>query len=201
MNYGNRNATSNYTNNDILKGYAVACVASIGTALLIRKGFSSYTKNMKGAKLVVMNSISSFFACSTAGFLNAYFMRQSELDKGIEVFDPEDHDQVVGISKVAAKKAVMETAISRYVLCVTLFLPALALYGIERAHLMPRNRILCTALELSLFFGELYLAVPLAIALYPQYGKVSEQDIEPSLRVWKNQQGHHLKEFMYNKGL
>ena len=75
LNYGNRNATSNYTNQDILKGYAVACVASIGTALLIRKGFSSYTKNMKGAKLVVMNSISSFFACSTAGFLNAYFMR------------------------------------------------------------------------------------------------------------------------------
>ena len=84
-----------------------------------------------------------------------------------EVFDPEDHDQIVGISKVAAKKAVMETAISRYVLCVTLFLPALALYGIERAHLMPRNRLLCTTLELSLFFGELYLAVPLAIALYP----------------------------------
>ena len=48
---------------------------------------SGYSKTAVGAKLIVLNSISSFFACSTAGFLNAYFMRRTELEKGIDVMD------------------------------------------------------------------------------------------------------------------
>ena len=106
LNYGNRNASSNYTTQDIMKGYTGACIASIGTALLIRKGLSGYTKSMTGAKLIVMNSISAFFACSTAGSLNAYMMRFAELEKGIDVVDPNDPETVIGKSKVAANKAV-----------------------------------------------------------------------------------------------
>ena len=89
-----------------MKGYTGACVASIGTALLIRKGLSGYTKSMSGAKLVMMNSVSSFFACSTAGSLNAYMMRLTELEKGIDVVDPNDQETIIGKSKVAANKAV-----------------------------------------------------------------------------------------------
>ena len=58
---------------------------------------------MKGAKLVIMNSVSAFFACSTAGVLNAWLMRQTELEKGIDVMDPAHPDKPIGVSKVAAK--------------------------------------------------------------------------------------------------
>lgn len=47
---------------------------------------------MKGPRLIVMNSVSAFFACSTAGFLNAYLMRTTELNKGIDIVDPENPD-------------------------------------------------------------------------------------------------------------
>lgn len=53
---------------------------------------------MKGGKLVIFNSISAFFACSTAGFLNAYFMRQTELEKGIDVVDPSNPNVIIGKS-------------------------------------------------------------------------------------------------------
>ena len=104
MNYGNRNATSLYTTEDILTSYCVAVGSSIGVALAIRKALSGYTKNLTGSKMIVANSISSFFACATAGYLNAHFMRKTELEKGIDVLDSEGHH--LGKSKVAAKKAV-----------------------------------------------------------------------------------------------
>jgi sideroflexin-5 len=87
FNYGNRNATSLYTTSDIMKSYAAAVVSSISVALAIRKALSGRTNGMTGPKLIFFNSISSFFACSTAGFLNAWFMRRTELEKGIDVYD------------------------------------------------------------------------------------------------------------------
>jgi len=75
MNYGNRNATSLYTTQDILKSYLIAVGSSIGVALTVRKALSGYTSHLTGSKLIVANSVSSFFACSIAGYLNAHFMR------------------------------------------------------------------------------------------------------------------------------
>lgn len=104
MNYGNRNATSLYTTEDILKSYAVAVGSSIIVALAIRKALSGYTKNLQGSKLIIANSVSSFFACATAGYLNAHFMRQTELEKGIDLMDKDGNH--LGKSKIAAHKAV-----------------------------------------------------------------------------------------------
>ena len=43
LTYGNRNATSTYTNKDILKSYVIACATSITVALSIRKVLSERT--------------------------------------------------------------------------------------------------------------------------------------------------------------
>lgn len=75
LNYGNRNASSTYTTEDIIKGYAAASSTSIVLALGIRKALEPYTRSMKGSKLIVANSISTFFACTTAGAVNAILMR------------------------------------------------------------------------------------------------------------------------------
>ncbi len=78
--------------------------SSIAVALGIRKALSKYTTKASGAKLIMFNSVSSFFACATSGYLNAYFMRTTELQKGIDIMDQEGN--TVGKSKVAAKRAV-----------------------------------------------------------------------------------------------
>lgn len=87
-----------------MKSYGVAVTSSIAVALAVRKALSGWTKNLHGSKLIIANSISSFFACSTAGYLNAHFMRRTELEKGIDIHD--DEGKFHGKSKVAAHRAV-----------------------------------------------------------------------------------------------
>lgn len=95
----------------------------------------------------------------------------------------------------------METAISRYILCFPLFLPSAALFAVEKMKMMPRNFALRTMLELSFFTCELYIAVPLAIAFYPQFGKIAAKECEPHIQDWKDENGKALETLQYNKGL
>lgn len=173
--------------------------SSISVALSIRKALSGYTKGLKGPKLLMFNSFSSFIACSTAGCLNAFFMRKTELEKGIDIKDSDGN--VVGKSKVAAKIAIMQTAISRYVLAVPIFMPATALYGVERLGMMPRSFYATTMLEILFIALELMFAVPLAIAVYPQTATIKASEIEAEFRELKNLNGELVREFTFNKGL
>lgn len=115
--------------------------------------------------------------------------------------DPSNPDVVIGKSQAAAHKAVIQTAISRYALCLPLFLPSLLIYSCERLRIMPTKNPMLTAVQMTFFFGELYFAVPLAIAIYPQIGKISAKDVEPHIREWKNEHGQCIREFQFNKGL
>jgi hypothetical protein len=199
MNYGNRNATSLYTTEDILKSYAVAVGSSIVVALSIRKALSGWTHNLTGSKLIVANSISSFFACASAGYMNAHFMRKTELDRGIDILDDEGHHR--GKSKAAAHKAVAQTANSRFFLAIPIFIPPVILYSIERMNMMPRNFYARTTIEILAICFELYFAVPFAIGAYPQLGKISVNEVEEEFRSLTNSKGDPIKEFIFNKGL
>ena len=79
-NYYNRNTTSKYTNSDVAKSYAGAVTISITTCLAIRKALEFKTRHLTGAKLMLFNTLSSFIACSIAGYLNALTMRRIELE-------------------------------------------------------------------------------------------------------------------------
>jgi len=103
VNYGNRNASGKTSIQDIGKSYAVAMTASISVSLIIRKVIAMKVGNVKGAKGIIYNSISAFFAVSTAGFINAYLMRLKELDTGIDIYEPDHPEVVVGKSKAAAE--------------------------------------------------------------------------------------------------
>lgn len=92
LNYENRNASSTYTTQDIATSYTLATSAAIATALGIRKLVDKQAKQLKGGKLVLLNSVSSFFACALSGFMNAYFMRQTEIKTGIDVLDKETNE-------------------------------------------------------------------------------------------------------------
>jgi sideroflexin-5 len=200
LNYGNRNASSNYTMEDISKSYVAACASSITIGLGIRKMLAKRSAAATGASLILLNSVSSFFACASAGFLNAYFMRQTEMQKGISVLHP-DTDEELGKSQACAYQAVMKTAISRIFLNVTIFVPPLFLVAIEKARLMPQNWYLKTLVEAVCITGELYLAVPVGIAMFPQKGSINAEDLEPEFQNIKDANGQMIRVFNYNKGL
>lgn len=96
MNYGNRNASSPNTVNDLILGYFMAVSSSIAVSLSLKKLSSNFTKNMRGGSALLVHSIISYFALATAGFLNSYCMRMGEMRKGIKVFDK--HGEEMGIS-------------------------------------------------------------------------------------------------------
>ena len=87
------------------------------------------------------------------------------MEKGIDVLD-KDTLEPYGKSQKCAKKAVMQTALSRIFLNVTIFGPPIALIAIERAKLIPKSKPIKFCLDISLLGGELYFAVPLGLAIY-----------------------------------
>jgi len=93
------------------------------------------------------------------------------MQKGISLYHPETGEDL-GKSRKAAYDAVLSTAISRIFLNVTIFLPPIALVAIERVHMMPSNWYLKTLIEAILISGELYLAVPTGIAMFPQLATI-----------------------------
>ena len=148
----------------------------------------------------MLNAVSAFSACAAAGFLNAYFMRRTEMEKGIDVLDKDSHEPY-GKSIISAKKAVLQTATSRIFLVLTIFIPPAILVGLERFSLMPKWKPLKLSVEISLLVLELYFAVPLGLALFPQYGTLNSSELEPEFQNIKNKQGDVIKEFVFNKGL
>ena len=119
-----------------MKSYVAAIVASVSVSLAIRRALLPWTAGVTGAKGYVYNSVSSFFAVTASAFLNAWYMRQSEMHKGIAVLDPETQESY-GLSKNLAYTAVLQTSLSRIALNFTFFVPPLALYWIEKKRMMP----------------------------------------------------------------
>ena len=125
MNYGNRNASSSYDLSDFAKGYSAALVSSVLIALYTRRLFAPTLKNLQGPSLTFANSTLNYVAGAFAGASNLVFMRYKEFSDGIKV-QSLNGDTTYGNSKVAAKKAITQTAISRVFLPLpVLFFPAL----------------------------------------------------------------------------
>lgn len=154
----------------------LACASSISVALFTRYLVSRWTRSVGGGLLIVFNAITAYIATSTAGFLNAFMMRITEWQRGISVYDPSDTANPVVTSKSAARKAVLQTAISRYILALPMLVPGFLLWGIERAGLMPGSFFGCTMVQMLLFTMELYVALPLGISAYPPIGRIKPGD-------------------------
>ena len=100
------------------------------------------------------------------------------MEKGIDVLDKETHEPY-GKSVISAKKAVLQTATSRIFLVMTIFIPPGILVAMEKLKLMPKARLPKLSVEISLLALELYIAVPLGLALFPQYGSLKADELEP----------------------
>jgi hypothetical protein len=202
MNYGNRNASSEYSINDLSRGYFGAVAMSVSIALGSRTLLAKPLSTLKGPKYFILNAFLNYLAAATAGATNLALMRFKELDEGITV-KSKDGEESFGKSKVAGKKAIYESALSRVVLPFpVIFFPSLALSLLSKLRLAPKGAFASKMVEFWLCVLSLTVSLPLSVALFKQQACLDISEVEADkFENAKNTNGEAVTKFYFNKGL
>lgn len=88
-----------------------------------------------------------------------------------------------GLSKIAGYTGVAQTAVTRCMLvpCACMLLPSMLMGMMKKRRMLPTSKAALTAIELTVIYGSLQLAMPAALAVFPQvsirhkYSQVSIQ--------------------------
>ncbi|XP_023785719.1 sideroflexin-4 isoform X3 [Cyanistes caeruleus] len=121
-------------------------------------------------------------------------VRSPEFENGIEVMDR--NGKVIGVSKKAGEKAVMETALSRGVLFgTTFFLPEVLMYCVQRARFVKNPRAL-GSVRMFVIMSVLAGMLPASFSMFPQCGEIKRADLEPEILSSTEE-----TEFFYNRGI
>uniref|UniRef100_A0AAY4ETM3 Sidoreflexin n=1 Tax=Denticeps clupeoides TaxID=299321 RepID=A0AAY4ETM3_9TELE len=171
VNYSNRNASQPTTGSQFILGYtgAVTSAVSIAVGLSI---FVQKAQSFRPATRLLVQRFIPFPAVACANVCNVVLMRHTELEEGVSVMDEEG--RVVGISRIAARHALVETALTRVVLPMPiLVLPPIVMALLERLPLLQRNRRLVLPVHALVCLSAFSLALPVAISLFPQQSQLS----------------------------
>lgn len=195
VNFANRNATKESSTKRFLMGYGgavtSACSIAVGLNLIIRKasGFTPATRMM-------IQRFVPFPAVAMANVCNVTLMRFNELWDGIEVQDKDGN--TVGTSRIAAKMALTETALTRIFLpAPILLIPPIIMTFIENKTTFLKRFPRCNLpLQAVVCTGAFAFALPLAISLFPQMSQVPTSKLEPEI-----QNATTSDIIVYNKGL
>ncbi|TKR57390.1 hypothetical protein L596_030866 [Steinernema carpocapsae] len=194
VNYANRNASKAQDVSVYVKAYGAAVSAAVTISASLTYLIKRADHLPPTTRLIVQRFV-PLPATSLASTLNVLFMRSSEIQTGIEVYD--DSGNVVGTSKVAAKKAVYETAATRAFLPVPLLLaPPCIMPFLERTQFVQKSssrQRLVTAVVCTISFA---LSLPVALALFPQQSSIETSKLETELQEKTKQKTLH-----FNRGL
>jgi len=100
----------------------------------------------------------------------------------------------LGISKLSAKSAVIETALSRSAL--TIFCtstPAIIMTMLTLLKKVPKNKFGLKLTEISCITAGLLFGVPFSVSIFPPVSKKQGKELEPEF--------HPNKEVFFSKGL
>ncbi|GAB6029663.1 Sideroflexin-5 [Chamberlinius hualienensis] len=192
VNYANRNATKPTSTSTIVQGY----LGATGTAVSIALGLTMLIKKanqFKASTKLIITRFVPYPAVATASVLNVLLMRKHELKQGIEVVDK--NENVVGTSQIAAKKALVQMAISRAVIAAPIFIiPPAVMTVLEKTRWLQRNPRLVLPLNAVLATLSFGFGLPLGIAVFPQRSEVKRCELESTLNTDE-------EILYYNKGL
>uniref|UniRef100_A0A674P7A6 Sidoreflexin n=1 Tax=Takifugu rubripes TaxID=31033 RepID=A0A674P7A6_TAKRU len=192
VNYANRNATKPTPTSKFLQGYAGAVTSAVSIAVGLNVLIKNANKLSPASRTIIQRFV-PFPAVATANICNVALMRHSELSEGIDVMD--NNGNVVGSSKVAARHAIMETAFTRVVLPMPIFvLPTIIMSYLES--FLQRNRRLMLPIHSFVCLLTFSLSLPVAISLFPQMSEIEVSRLEPEIAV-----ATECKSVTYNKGL
>jgi hypothetical protein len=83
----------------------------------------------------------------------------------------------------------------------TMILPPLALVYLQKKRVVPHTGLWSRAADLSLIGASLFVFLPPAIAYFPQTASIAASSVEPAFQEVKDDSGHLVETFEYNKGL
>uniref|UniRef100_A0AAZ1Y2R8 Sidoreflexin n=1 Tax=Oreochromis aureus TaxID=47969 RepID=A0AAZ1Y2R8_OREAU len=194
VNYSNRNASKPAPASKFLQGYLGAVTSAVSIAVGLNVLIQRASRFSPTTRLLVQRFI-PFPAVASANVCNVVLMRHSELSEGISVLD--NNGNVVGTSKVAARHALLETALTRVVMPMPiLVLPPLIMSALEKLPLLQRQKRLVLPVHSLVCLAAFSLALPLAISLFPQMSQISVDQLEPEITMATD-----CKIVTYNKGL
>ncbi|NXE91282.1 SFXN4 protein, partial [Menura novaehollandiae] len=165
-----------------------ACVGALPLAFMNR-----YALKSSLMQVIVRKLLPAPLLGLTSAFTVA-MVRSPEFENGIEVMDR--NGKVVGVSKKAGEKAVMETALSRAVLFgTTFFLPEVLMYFVQRAKLVKNPRALAPV-RMFVIMSVLAGMLPVSFSMFPQCGEIKRVELEPEILSSTEE-----TELFYNRGI
>ncbi|XP_030776852.1 sideroflexin-5 isoform X3 [Rhinopithecus roxellana] len=225
VNYANRNATKPSPVSKFIQGYLGAVISAVSIAkpdiadlfrwltkrlltchqacpaaqqetsfvglnVLVQKA----NKFTPATRLLIQRFV-PFPAVASANICNVVLMRYGELEEGIDVLDSDGN--LVGSSKIAARHALLETALTRVVLPMPiLVLPPIVMSMLEKTSLLQARPRLLLPVQSLVCLAAFGLALPLAISLFPQMSEIETSQLEPEIA-----QATSSRTVVYNKGL
>lgn len=194
VNYANRNATKPTPTSKFLQGYVGAVSSAVSIAVGLNVLIQKANKLSPATRMIIQRLV-PFPAVASANICNVGLMRHNELSEGIDVLD--NNGNVVGSSKVAARHAIMETAFTRVVLPMPIFvLPPIIMSYLERLRFLQSNRRLLLPIHSIVCLVTFGLSLPVAISLFPQMSQIEVSRLEPEIAMATD-----CKVVTYNKGL
>lgn len=199
-NYSNRNATSTFTNKELAIAYSGAVSSSIllalaGRWLTLKFGVTAGSIS----KLRFVNGLVSLVAMSTAGFLNLFLIRCNEMVKGVKVTYK---GKECGVSKLAAKQAVISSGLTRAVLPVPLLMMVpLCWKIIELMRIAPKGKWPIIGVDMIFLALSLTVSLPLSISMFEQDLIIPKEKLEAEFQNKLDEAGKPITHFTVNKGL
>ncbi|CAN9515189.1 unnamed protein product [Ophioblennius macclurei] len=194
VNYANRNATKPTPTSKFLQGYVGAVSSAVSIAVGLNVLIQKANKLSPATRMIIQRLV-PFPAVASANICNVGLMRHNELSEGIDVLD--NNGNVVGSSKIAARHAIMETAFTRVVLPMPIFvLPPIVMSYLERLRFLQSNRRLLLPIHSLVCLLTFGLSLPVAISLFPQMSQIEVSRLEPDIAMATD-----CKVVTYNKGL
>ncbi|XP_053111158.1 sideroflexin-5 isoform X4 [Hemicordylus capensis] len=131
VNYANRNATKPSPTSKFVQGYLGAVVSAVSIAVGLNVLIQRANQFTPATRLLIQRFV-PFPAVASANICNVVLMRHTELEEGIDVLDGDGN--IVGSSRIAAKHALLETALTRVVLPMPiLVLPPIIMSLLEKS--------------------------------------------------------------------
>jgi tricarboxylate carrier len=215
INTSNGNKSTPLTTSQIATSYAMAVTASCSVAL----GLNALVPRLKSVSpntKLLLGRLVPFAAVASAGALNVFLMRGEEIRRGIDVYpvysDAEkaklreqgvseekiNAPESLGKSKSAAKLAVGETALSRVLNATPIMvLPPLILVRLQKQEWLKSSPRLVLPVNLGLILTTSLLALPCALAVFPQRQTVSEKTLEEEFWGRGGEEGR----VVFNRGI
>ena len=203
VNYYNRNASSEMSNETLMISYSAAVTTALGVAF----GLSTLVQHRYSpAQAKNMMRFVSFPSAVVASSINCYVVRSPEIDTGITLVNANGDDVLPNErSMIAAERGVNSTVFSRALLQAPVyFLPPLMMGAIpllkNAVMRNPMIRVPMTTYLLCVCFG---IGLPASIAIFPQMGEIKVKEAEEKYHNLLDNQngGKPYKVLYYNKGL